>query len=201
MERMQSLHWHRVEYDLSESGVLPLTVAGLLDDGRASADFLETALGYPLSEGSELTRSRVAAFYPGARAENVTVVNGGSDANHLTLWSLLEPRDRLALMLPNYMQAWGLGRHYTGRVDTFSLRLRRGRWTLDAAALRHAVTRRTRVVLVCNPNNPTGAVLGEDEMQEVVAAARRVGAWIVADEIYRGAERAGGALTPSFWGR
>jgi aspartate/methionine/tyrosine aminotransferase len=202
MERMQSLHWHRVEYDLSESGVQPLRVAEVLGgDGSAPAAFLETALGYPLSEGSELLRERVAAFYPRARPENVTVVNGGSEANHLTLWSLLEPGDRLAVMLPNYMQAWGLGRHYTGRVDTFALRLRRGRWTLDRAALRRAVARRTRVVLVCNPNNPTGAVLDEDEMQEVVTAARRVGAWIVADEIYRGAELQGGALTPSFWGR
>jgi aspartate/methionine/tyrosine aminotransferase len=176
-------------------------VAEVLGNGEAPAAFLETALGYPLSEGSELLRERVAAFYPGARAENVTVVNGGSEANHLTLWSLLEKGDRLALMLPNYLQAWGLGRHYAGRVDTFALRLRRGRWALDTAALRRAVTRRTKVVLVCNPNNPTGAVFNEDEMQEVVAAARRAGAWIVADEIYRGAEREGGALTPSFWGR
>src|SRR4029453_16879603 len=185
MERMQSLHWHRVEYDLSESGVQPLTVAELLDGGSDSAAFLETALGYPLSEGSEVLRSRVAAFYPGARAENVTVVNGGSEANHLTLWSLLEPRDRLALMVPNYMQAWGLGRHYTGRVATFALRLRRGRWTLDAAALRRPPTRGAKGALVCTPNNPAGAVLDEDEMEEIVAAARRVGAWIVADEIYR----------------
>jgi aspartate/methionine/tyrosine aminotransferase len=202
MERMQSLHWHRVEYDLSESGVLPLTVAEVLGGGDAPAALLvETALGYPLSEGSELLRERVAAFYAGARRENVTVVNGGSEANHLTLWSLLEKGDRLALMVPNYLQAWGLGRHYTGRVDTFGLRLRGGRWGLDTAALRRAVTRRTKVVLVCNPDNPTGSVFNEDEMQEVVAAARRVGAWIVADEIYRGAERDGGALTPSFWGR
>jgi aspartate/methionine/tyrosine aminotransferase len=142
----------------------------------------------------------VADFHPGARTENVTVVNGGSEANHLTLWSLVEPGDRVAVMLPNYMQAWGLGRHYTGRVDTFSLRLRKGRWALDQAGLRRAVTRRTRVILVCNPNNPTGAVFNEDEMQAVVDAARRVGAWIVADEIYRGAEL-DGPLTPSFWGR
>ena len=201
MERMQSLHWHRVEYDLSESGVLPLKVSEVLGDGLDPQAFLETALGYPLSEGSELLRERVAAFYPGAVRENVTVVNGGSEANHLSLWSLLEPGDRLAVMLPNYMQAWGLGRHYTGRVDTFSLRWRRGRWTLDRAGLRRAVTKKTRVILVCNPNNPTGAVLDEEEMQAVLAEARRVGAWIVADEIYRGAEREGSTLTPSFWGR
>jgi aspartate/methionine/tyrosine aminotransferase len=201
MERMQSLHWHRVEYDLSESGVSPLKVGELLGDGLEPSAFLDTALGYPLSEGSELLRDRVAAFYPGARREHVTVMNGGSEANHLTLWSLLEPGDRLAVMLPNYMQAWGLGRHYTGRVDTFSLRLRRGRFCLDQAGLRKAVTRRTRVILVCNPNNPTGAVFNEEEMEAVVAAARRAGAWIVADEIYRGAELEGSALTPSFWGR
>ena len=57
------------------------------------------------------------------------------------------------------------------------------------------------MILVCNPNNPTGAVLDEEEMDAVVAAARRVGAWIVADEIYRGAELAGDALTPTFFGR
>ena len=201
MERMQSLHWHRVEYDLSESGVRPLKVSELLGDGLEPAAFLDTALGYPLSEGSELLRERIAAFHPGARTENVTVMNGGSEANHLTLWSLLEPGDRLAVMLPNYMQAWGLGRHYTGRVGTFSLRLRRGRWSLDEGGLRRAVTKKTRVILVCHPNNPTGAVLNEDEMDAVVSAARRVGAWIVADEIYRGAELEGTALTPSFWGR
>jgi aspartate/methionine/tyrosine aminotransferase len=201
MERMQSLHWHRVDYDLSESGVLPLRVSELLGDGLSPEAFLDTALGYPLSEGSERLRERVAAFYPGARAENVTVVNGGSEANHLALWSLLEPGDRLALMLPNYMQAFGLGRHYTGRVDTFSLRLRRGRWALDQEALERAVTRKTRVVLVCSPNNPTGAVFNEDEMAAVVAQARRAGAFIVADEIYRGAELDGDALTPSFFGR
>jgi aspartate/methionine/tyrosine aminotransferase len=201
MERLQSLHWHRVEYDLSESGVLPLKVGELLGDGLTPAAFLDTPLGYPLSEGSELLRERIAAFYAGASPENVTVVNGGSEANHLSLWSLLERGDRLAVMLPNYMQAWGLGRHYTGRVDTFSLRLRRGRWALDEAGLRKAVTKKTRVVLVCNPDNPTGAVLEPEEMDTVVAAARRVGAWIVADEIYRGAELAGDTLTPTFFGR
>lgn len=201
MERMQSLHWHRVEYDLSESGVLPLKVEELLGGELDAASLLDTALGYPLSEGSELLRERVAAFYPGATRENVTVVNGGSEANHLTLWSLLEPRDRIAVMLPNYMQGFGLGRHYAGRPDAFHLRLHRGRWALDVDGLNRAVTRKTRVILVCNPNNPTGAVLDQDEMDAVVASARRAGAWILADEIYRGAEIGGDTLTPTFRGR
>jgi aspartate/methionine/tyrosine aminotransferase len=202
MERYQSLFWHRVEYDLSESGVRPMSIRELLGPLADAESFLATTkLGYPLSEGSEETRANIADWYPGATAQHVTVVNGGSEANLLTLWSLLEPADRLAFMLPNYLQGIGLGRAFADRVDTFPLRLRDGRWRLDLEGLERAVGKRTRVVMVCNPNNPTGAVLTEAEMDAVIAVAERVGAWIVADEIYRGAEVDTDETTPTFWGR
>jgi aspartate/methionine/tyrosine aminotransferase len=51
------------------------------------------------------------------------------------------------------------------------------------------------------PNNPTGHILTESEMDEIVAAADRVGAWILADEVYRGVERLTDIETPSFYGR
>ena len=55
--------------------------------------------------------------------------------------------------------------------------------------------------MVTNPNNPTGAVLTEEEMDEIVRVARKVGAWIVSDEVYRGAEVASDTTSPTFWGR
>jgi hypothetical protein len=201
MERMQSLYWHVVDYDLSESGVSPMTIRELLGPDADGEAFLQTALGYPLSEGSHETRANVAAWYPGAAPENVSLTNGGSEANHLTLWTLLEPGDRLAFMIPNYMQGWGLGRLYGDATDTFKLKLRDGRWQLDLDQLERAVTNKTKAVMVCNPNNPTGHVLTEDEMQAVIAAADRVGAWIVSDEIYRGAEVDTDVASPTFWGR
>jgi aspartate/methionine/tyrosine aminotransferase len=73
-------------------------------------------------------------------------------------------------------------------------------WELDLDSLRRAVSRRTKIVLVTHPNNPTGHVLSEDEMDAVVGVARKVGAWIVSDEVYRGAELEGGT-TPTFFGR
>ena len=111
MERMQCLHEKEVDYDLSESGVAPLSVWDLLG-GRPAEDLLSAPLAYPKSDGSTALRERIAAWYPGAKAENVTVVNGGSEANHAVLWSLLEPRDRAAIELPNYLQSWGLARHW-----------------------------------------------------------------------------------------
>lgn len=204
MERMQSLYWHRVEYDLSESGVVPLTIHELLSLAGVAepSTFLQTALGYPLSEGSPETRERIAAFYPGASTENVTVVNGGSEANLLALWTLLGPNDRVAFMTPNYLQGWGLGRHFGDGADVFRLKLRDGAWRLDLRELERSVTRgRTKVVMVCNPNNPTGYVLTSDEMDAIVEVAQRARAWIVADEIYRGAEIDSDEPSPTFWGR
>ena len=91
MERMQSLYWHLVDYDLSESGVTPMTIRELLGPAADAEAFLQTALSYPLSEGSYEARANIAAWYPGATAENVSLSNGGSEANHRTLWTLLEP--------------------------------------------------------------------------------------------------------------
>ncbi len=201
MERYQSLHWHLVDYDLSESGVSPMTIRELLGSEAEAEGLLATALGYPLSEGSAESRSNIALWYPGAGEENVSLANGGSEANFLTLWSLLEPGDRLAFMVPNYMQGWGLARHLGEAADTFRLVLDGERWRLDVDGLNRAVTERTRAIMVCNPNNPTGYVLDEEEMSAVIDAADRVGAWIVADEIYRGAELAAGEVSPTFWGR
>ncbi|HTO76246.1 MAG TPA: aminotransferase class I/II-fold pyridoxal phosphate-dependent enzyme [Thermoanaerobaculia bacterium] len=200
MERMQCVYEKEVAFDLSESGVVPLSVQELLD-GEPVERFLATRLAYPRSDGSRELRERIADWYPGATADNVTVVNGGAEANHAVLWSLLEPGKGAAILLPNYLQAWGLARHWA-HATAFHLRHDRAgnRWALDLDGLRKAVTKKTRVLLVTNPNNPTGAVFTEEEMAAVVAAARRVGAWLVADEIYRGAELAGGT-TPTFWGR
>ena len=206
MERMQSTFENTVEYNLSESGVHPLRVRDLIEDGRDAADLPSIELGYVQSNGTPELREKIARFYPGAGPDNVLVTNGGSEANYVTFWSLLEKGDRVACMLPNYLQTWGLSRAYAGGADPFRLVLRRDRatgetrWALDTDALNRAVGRRTKIILVTNPNNPTGGVLTGEEMDEVVRAARRSGAWIVADEIYRGAEVAGDT-TPTFWGR
>ncbi len=144
MERTQSLYENEVRWNLSESGVQPLKVEELLEGEAGRSEFLATALKYPESNGSRLLRERIALFYPGATVENVLVTTGTSEANFTTLWGLLEKGDRAAVMLPSYLQAWGLARAYAGRADAYRLvEKRRGlgrRWALDVdepAAGRH----------------------------------------------------------------
>ena len=204
MERTQCLYENVVEFNLSESGVQPVQIGELLHEPERER-LLLLGLKYPHSDGSPELRGHIARFYDARSRDHVLVTNGGSEANYTTLWGLLGRGDRLAFMIPNYMQGWGLGRAFGERTDTFRLVERRepggrSRWALDVDSLQRAVSRRTRIIMVTNPNNPTGAVLDEAEMDAVVRAARRAGAWILSDEVYRGAEVSGGT-TPTFWGR
>jgi len=202
MERTQCLYENEVEFNLSESGVLPLRVEEILE-GTSPAEFLAHGLKYPESQGSNELRDHIAQWY-GTTRDHVLVTNGGSEANFTSLWGLLEKPDHAAIMLPNYLQSWGLSRAYAGKTNPFYLTEQKTnggeRWGLDVDSLRKAVSRKTSVIVVTNPNNPTGAVLTEAEMDEIVRVARRAGAWIMADEIYRGAE-ASAPLTPTFWER
>ncbi len=204
MERTQCLYENEVQFNLSESGVEPLRVDDLLGGAQDVAWLRGLSLKYPASMGTDLLRERVALFYHGARRDDVMVTNGGSEANYTTFWGLLDKGDRAAVMIPNYLQTWGLARAYGAGADPFRLVERRGdgtpRWALDVDGLKRAVTRKTKIILVTNPNNPTGAVLTEEEMEEIIRAADRVGAWVVSDEVYRGAEVAGGTC-PTFWDR
>ncbi len=98
------------------------------------------------------------------------------------------------------MQIWGIGHNLGFRVKAFHLQEDRG-WAPDLDELNEVVSNRTRLIAVCNPNNPTGYILTQEEMDAIVAAAERVGAWLLADEVYSGAERLTDTQTPSFWGR
>jgi aspartate/methionine/tyrosine aminotransferase len=205
MERTQCLYENEVRFNLSESGVLPLRLGELASSKQQRAEIDKLPLAYPNSRGRESLRRNIARFHGFDDPASVLVANGGSEANYITLWSLVGKTDRVAVMIPNYMQAWGMARAYGRQADPFKLVLKRSsagnwKWQLDIDSLNKAVKISTRVIVVTNPNNPTGYVLSEDEMSAIVDAARRVGAWIVADEIYRGAEVIG-PLSPTFWGR
>jgi len=193
--------WEQVvDYNLSESGAHPAALHELLGDSLTVDDLLATELNYPQVEGTLKLRERIAALYPGASPENVLVTVGCAEANYITVQTILEPGDEMVVMMPNYLQIWGMGHNYGYRVSTFHLREEDG-WAPDLDELAGIISKETKLIAVCNPNNPTGAIMTEDEMDGVVAAADCVGAWLLADEVYSGAERLTDEQTPSFWGR
>ena len=201
MERWQSTFEHHVDLNLSDSGVHPLTLQELLDPGEHDEVFQQRMI-YTQSNGTPELRERVAALYPGARRGNVEVTNGGAEANYITACTLVNPGDEVVLQLPNYMQLWGVLRAIGAKVKTWELRpdVDNNIWHSDIAELEKLVTPNTKLIAICNPNNPSGAVLGAEELDHVAQIAEKNQAWTLVDEIYQGAEL-NGTTTPSMWGR
>src|SRR3954447_2682736 len=198
MERMQSTWENVVEYDLSESGVRPVTLRELGEMGLDLDAILDMPLGYSQSNGTVPLRESLAAIFPGATPDHIEVTNGTSEANYLLALSLLREGDRVAFQVPNYMQLMGVPKSLGAEVATFRLRIDED-WAVDWDEFERAVTEKTRLVYVSNPNNPSGSVLSEAAMRRMVERCEKVGAYLLADEVYQGAE-IHCPRTPSFWG-
>lgn len=186
LERNQSLFENTVSYNLTESGIHPCALKDFLSD-EEQREVLGLELGYGQTNGDPALRDAIAAMYPRYNRDNVLVTNGSAEANFVAIWSLLGAGDQIAMMLPNYMLVWGLARSFGVDVKPFHLREERN-WGIDMAELESLVSDSTKMIVICNPNNPTGAVMSEADMAAVAAIADKAGAYIVSDEIYRGSE-------------
>lgn len=207
MERWQSLHEHDVELNLSDSGVHPMTLAELVALAPAEladlpAAVLDQRLEYTQTNGTPALREAVAALYPGAGPAEVEVTTGGVEANCVAAWTLVEPGDEVVVLTPNYGQLPGLVRGLGATVLPWTLRpdWAGGTYVAELAELAELVSPLTRMILLCTPNNPTGAILDEATLDGVAAIAARHGTWVLSDEIYRGSELDGNPA-PSMHGR
>jgi aspartate/methionine/tyrosine aminotransferase len=200
IERVLATWENQVRWNLSESGVHPMTTRDLVPDEAARRALDEVEHNYPQANGQPELRDAIAALYPGASRDNVLVTVGAIQANLTALLSVTEAGDEVAVMQPNYQQFWGLVQNLGRRLSTFGLDRERG-WTLDRESLAAAVGPSTKLVTVVNPNNPTGRIMPADERRAVIEAAAGAGAWLLADEVYAGAERVTDEFTPTFYGQ
>jgi aspartate/methionine/tyrosine aminotransferase len=194
-----SIWENQVEYNLSESGVHPMTIRELVKEPEALDSFLGMEMNYPQTNGTIELREQIARYYPTATRDYVLVTNGAAQANFTTILSLLDSGDEMVMMLPNYMQIWGVVKNLGMKVKTFSLREELG-WKIDLDELNRAVTDKTRLIAICSPNNPTGHIMTAEERKAVIQAASRSGAWLLADEVYAGAEHWTDEVTPTLFG-
>lgn len=200
LETWQSDFEQSVRFNLADSGVHPVSLHELVDDPDAVRRLLDVHLHYPFVNGTVALREKIAALYGATAVDEVLVTVGAAEANMAVVQSLVEPGDRVVVMEPGYRQVWGAVRNLGAEPVSFQLDASRG-WRPDLDAFDALVTPGTKLVALTNPNNPTGTILTPAEMDRIVAAVARVGAWLLVDEVYRGTELWTDAETPSFRGR
>ncbi|MFN4101946.1 MAG: pyridoxal phosphate-dependent aminotransferase, partial [Pararhodobacter sp.] len=141
-------------------------------------------LGLPELRGHVL---RQAGLEGVCSPEDVLITAGAAEANYLALRQLVAPGDHMVIETPGWPQAAVMGQAIGARVTRVH-RSEADGWRLPLDRLAEAVTPGTRLIFLTNPNNPTGRMMEAAELAEVVAIARRAGAWLLVDEVYAGLE-------------
>jgi len=192
----------RCRYNLAETCVASLTVQELLElagttPAALASELAPIRLTYGAIEGSERLRTAIAGLYETVSPDGVLVAHGAIGANALAYQALVEPGDVVISLVPTYQQHTAIPESLGAEVRELRLREEDG-WLPDLDELRRLADRGVKIIALVNPNNPTGSLLDEARFAEIVAVARRQGAWIIADEVYRGLDQDGDGTSPSF---
>jgi aspartate/methionine/tyrosine aminotransferase len=187
-------------YNLAETCVDSVTVDELLglagvDAEAFAAELLSMRLTYGAIEGSERLRAAVAALYETATADRVLVTRGAIGANHLAYQAVVEAGDVVVSIVPTYQQHTSIPESLGAEVRLLRLREDHS-WLPDLDELRD-LARGAKVIALVNPNNPTGSLLDGAALDAIAAIAGEQGAWILADEVYRGLDQHGAGTSPS----
>lgn len=126
-------------------------------------------------------------YDPVCGADDVLITAGTAEANYLAISNLVEPGDEMIVDVPGWPQPLVLGEAIGAKIKKL-VRNEASGWMFDFDQLTELVTPRTRLIFICNPNNPTGHVLNEVELKRVAELADRVGAHVLTDEVYRAME-------------
>jgi aspartate/methionine/tyrosine aminotransferase len=163
-------------FDLAGSNVLSCSIEDLPGAQEAIALTGKNDEGYaPLAEA-------IAARY-GVDVSRVTTATGASGANFLVCAALLEPGDEVLVERPGYDPLLGAPRMFSAATNRVERRFGNA-WAIDPDRVRHAMTPRTRLIVITSPHNPTGMVAAPETLDAVARIAEAAGAHVLVDEVY-----------------
>ncbi len=143
-------------------------------------------LGLPALRQRVLDQAGLAACRP----DDVLITAGAAEANYLLFRQLLNAGDEIITEAPGWPQAGVMARAIGATLVEVPRDEATG-WHLDPDRVAAAITPRSRMIFLTNPNNPTGRLIPASDLRSLAALADRHGLWLVVDEVYAGLEWAG----------
>jgi aspartate/methionine/tyrosine aminotransferase len=200
VERWFSKYEFNVDYNIAESCIEPLRLTDISElTGVDMLSYLgNQPVGYVQAEGSTDLREAVASMYPGAGVENVLITTGAIEANYLLHSSIVRPGDKVVCEFPAYQQLHEVARGAGAELRFWRLTRENG-FSPDPAELEEITRDGVSIIVVNDPHNPTGSVLGDEQVAAVVGVAEHHGAILHSDEVYLGLDY--GRERPSLFGR
>lgn len=162
-------------------------------------------------QGTRSLREALAARYVRERnlpasADEILVTNGVTQASYAAFTASLDPGDEVIVLDPFYPQHNSKITLLGGVVVPVPLAESAGRFGIDSGAIEHAITARTRMIVLINPGNPTGTVWTRAELEALASIAIAHDLLVLADEVYEyivfdGRSHTSIASLPGMWER
>ena len=186
LERYFARWEFEVAHNLGASDPATLSLKELLAlaDDECAEWWERLSLGYTESAGAPRLRQAIATLYETVAADDVLTFAGAEEAIFLAIHALLAPGDEVFVVQPSYQSLHEVARSIGARVVALPLDEARG-WEFPLDALRRGISKRTRLVVINFPHNPTGALISRAEFDEIVRLCADAGATLFSDEVYR----------------
>ena len=180
LKRSEYIEWAKTRsqasFNLATSGIIHYPMAELpvrLEDIELSG---------PSWYGYEPLQQALAAKC-GVSSENVVAATGTSMANYLAMATILDPGDEVVIERPAYDPLVSIAAYLGANVNRFERRFEEG-FRIDPSEVERTVTNRTRLIVITNMHNPSGAFVDNDALSQVGEIARRAGSRVLVDEVY-----------------
>jgi aspartate/methionine/tyrosine aminotransferase len=116
--------------------------------------------------------------------DRISVTSSGVSALMLAMQAIVSPGDRVVIVTPVWPNVAQIPAILNAEVNRFSLDVKNGRWHLDTERLLAQITPQTRMLVINSPGNPTGWTMNADSQKIILDHCRRLGVWILADDVY-----------------
>ncbi len=144
---------------------------------------------YGPSAGYESYRKKLAKFYQNQNVsvdtEDIMITTGGSEALLFALGSIMDPEDEIIIPEPFYANYSAFSAESSARVVPVISNIESGFTLPTIEEFEKAITSKTKAILICNPNNPTGYLYSESEINQLGALVKKYDLFLIADEVYR----------------
>ncbi len=200
VEEWFNLYEKAAKYDLADTCVDSLSIEELLEiigeKDQLLGEIFTRKLNYGDIHGSKRLKLAISTLYEHQTPENITITHGAIGANHLVIMSLVEQGDKVVSVVPTYQQHYSIPKSFGADVKMCFLK-EENNWLPDLNELGNLVGTDTKLICINNPNNPTGAVIPDEMMKQIVEIAKKSDAYILCDEVYRGLNHEGNPFSVS----
>ena len=177
------------KYNLAASDVESLSISDLLDMSSTSDKqaFQDLWLGYTETFGNKELRYEISKTYDTAKPEHILCFAGAEEGIYVAMRVLLKHDDHAIIVVPNYQAAETIPLDI---CDVSGIPLNpEENWTLDIDRVKNEIRPNTKLISINFPNNPTGAILARERLDELIRICRYKGLYLFSDEVYRLLER------------